>query len=263
MTTVQKSSRSIGRKSRSTKTSGIAGDTTWRPLTLSAAGSPANLFRLRADGKLKPILAGSGRSLPVSSVSYNPATYSWRTSQDSTPQEVPKSSLILPRAGMMRNGTLYLRRSLVPRTSVIASSLWRTPSAQLAGENETYLEMLRDKDGGPPRRGRRVYNPKDGKHIILTLNRQVQLWRTPQARDGDPRGQQSPEKRRADGHSVSLAEQVMWPTPTQRDWRSGKASLATMERNARPLSEMVGGTLNPVWVEWLMGFPLGWTDLEH
>jgi hypothetical protein len=23
-----------------------------------------------------------------------------------------------------------------------------------------------------------------------------------------------------------------------------------------------GGQLNPTWVEWLMGFPLGWTDLE-
>jgi hypothetical protein len=21
--------------------------------------------------------------------------------------------------------------------------------------------------------------------------------------------------------------------------------------------------LNPTWVEWLMGFPLGWTDCEH
>lgn len=23
-----------------------------------------------------------------------------------------------------------------------------------------------------------------------------------------------------------------------------------------------GGQLNPTWVEWLMGFPLGWTDLQ-
>jgi hypothetical protein len=24
----------------------------------------------------------------------------------------------------------------------------------------------------------------------------------------------------------------------------------------------IGGSLNPTWVEWLMGFPLGWTDLR-
>ena len=51
-------------------------------------------------------------------------------------------------------------------------------------------------------------------------------------------------------------------TPTDRDWRSGKASQATMERNSRPLSEQIGGQLNPTWVEWLMGWPLGWTDLD-
>lgn len=51
-------------------------------------------------------------------------------------------------------------------------------------------------------------------------------------------------------------------TPTARDWRSGKASQATMDRNSRPLSEQVGGQLNPPWVEWLMGWPIGWTGLE-
>jgi hypothetical protein len=35
-----------------------------------------------------------------------------------------------------------------------------------------------------------------------------------------------------------------------------------MERNSRPLSEQVGGQLNPTWVEWLMGWPIEWTGLE-
>lgn len=51
-------------------------------------------------------------------------------------------------------------------------------------------------------------------------------------------------------------------TPTARDWRSGKASQATHDKNSRPLSEQIGGSLNPTWVEWLMGWPLGWTDLK-
>ena len=68
-----------------------------------------------------------------------------------------------------------------------------------------------------------------------------------------------------DGGSNSrnaLKKRQMLPTPLTRDWKSGKASKATMERNSRPLSEQVGGTLNPTWVEWLMGWPLGWTDLK-
>jgi hypothetical protein len=55
-----------------------------------------------------------------------------------------------------------------------------------------------------------------------------------------------------------------WPTPTARDWKSGKGKTqAERGRTAGPsLSEVSGGSLNPQWVEWLMGFPLGWTDLE-
>ena len=64
---------------------------------------------------------------------------------------------------------------------------------------------------------------------------------------------------------TQMARQNKWPTPwatpTARDWRSGKASPETMARNSRPLSEQVGGTLNPTWVEWLMGFPPNWTEV--
>ncbi|MFA5165395.1 MAG: hypothetical protein WC481_07520 [Candidatus Omnitrophota bacterium] len=30
----------------------------------------------------------------------------------------------------------------------------------------------------------------------------------------------------------------------------------------KPKAEETGGQLNPTWVEWLMGYPLGWTDLN-
>ena len=28
------------------------------------------------------------------------------------------------------------------------------------------------------------------------------------------------------------------------------------------LNDTIGGSLNPTWVEWLMGWPLGWTSME-
>lgn len=59
-----------------------------------------------------------------------------------------------------------------------------------------------------------------------------------------------------------MAKTGLLATPTARDWRSGKASEATHKKNSRPLSEQIGGSLNPEWVEWLMNWPLGWTDLE-
>src|SRR5205823_3553625 len=64
----------------------------------------------------------------------------------------------------------------------------------------------------------------------------------------------------------------MWPTPTSRDWKDGrkpydrkKDGTPTQDTPKRVLAangETANGVLNPTWVEWLMGFPLGWTDLE-
>jgi hypothetical protein len=34
------------------------------------------------------------------------------------------------------------------------------------------------------------------------------------------------------------------------------------KRNTPTLGAQAGGSLNPTWVEWLMGWPLGWTDLK-
>lgn len=34
------------------------------------------------------------------------------------------------------------------------------------------------------------------------------------------------------------------------------------QSRGKPLNEQIGGMLNPTWVERLMGWPLGWTDLK-
>jgi hypothetical protein len=52
----------------------------------------------------------------------------------------------------------------------------------------------------------------------------------------------------------------MLPTPTVQDAKNNGAQ-AQQERNMRPLNAVIGGSLNPEWVEWLMGWPGGWTDL--
>jgi site-specific DNA-cytosine methylase len=53
----------------------------------------------------------------------------------------------------------------------------------------------------------------------------------------------------------------MWPTPNTG---IGNQARARQEAgtNSPQLPEVIGGQLNPMWVEWLMGFPAGWTDLE-
>ena len=57
----------------------------------------------------------------------------------------------------------------------------------------------------------------------------------------------------------------MWPTPTVNDSKKngGPSQLRDREKKGKNLNAKAGGSLNPEWVEWLMGFPKGWTDLDH
>jgi hypothetical protein len=60
-----------------------------------------------------------------------------------------------------------------------------------------------------------------------------------------------------------------WPTPTAWLGRSldnawcGPRTYEQQDGLPKALTEAGEvGWLNPEWVEWLMGFPIGWTDLE-
>lgn len=84
---------------------------------------------------------------------------------------------------------------------------------------------------------------------------------TPRASDGEKGGQNQSQHR-----SPSLAAiAARWPTPT-----ASMVTMSDMEQSrfsgdsgARPpYKDAGGGSLNPTWVEWLMGYPLGWTALE-
>lgn len=73
------------------------------------------------------------------------------------------------------------------------------------------------------------------------------------------------------------AYQKRWPTPTAGDAKSsGSRNLAGSKAHAgvsltdavlfgnskTSRGEQVAGLLNPTWVEWLMGYPSGWTELK-
>lgn len=66
----------------------------------------------------------------------------------------------------------------------------------------------------------------------------------------------------------------LWPTPTARDWKGSgvdaklRDSLDFAAERGRTRSTFYGPPapkglrLNPDWVEWLMGWPVGWTRLD-
>lgn len=54
----------------------------------------------------------------------------------------------------------------------------------------------------------------------------------------------------------------MWPTPTAHNAKETNAPSES-ERNTPTLAAQAGGALNPNWVEWLMGWPIGHTALKQ
>lgn len=98
------------------------------------------------------------------------------------------------------------------------------------------------------------------------------LWRTPTAEDAAEDAAEWDFARNSRGEAkfsaqVKYGKGAMWPTPTSRDWRSESCSPEFQaERDAetrgKTLPWVAGGSLNPTWVEALMGYPVGFTDLS-
>ena len=62
---------------------------------------------------------------------------------------------------------------------------------------------------------------------------------------------------------VRLTDEIgsgSWATPVSRMWKDSGCP-SEYRGNEVPLAAQVGGALNPTWVEWLQGFPLGWTEI--
>ncbi|WP_273648925.1 hypothetical protein [Pseudomonas aeruginosa] len=66
------------------------------------------------------------------------------------------------------------------------------------------------------------------------------------------------------GEPKLSAQVKLWPTPVRRDYRGpGRSRMErTGSKAGECLPQIVGGQLNPTWVEWLMNWPMGWTSLE-
>jgi DNA (cytosine-5)-methyltransferase 1 len=110
------------------------------------------------------------------------------------------------------------------------------------------------------------------------------LWPTPKASPSGPDfARAGREGSGGDDLATAVARMEMVPTPAARDYkgpnpnkRQGGPDLPTVaaEWEHSPERTMLAsvradedddrltrGGLNPAWVEWLMGFPTGWTDL--
>lgn len=98
---------------------------------------------------------GYGRSSPVSFARFDPGTFSWKTPGTSLAAGSASFSGTWPRAGMMRNGSVYPLGPLVPRIFGTGASWLPTPRATdgARGGRGDLLAVLK----GRPQHGYRAH----------------------------------------------------------------------------------------------------------
>ena len=121
-----------------------------------------------------------------------------------------------------------------------------------------------------------------------------EMWATPNTMDHLPQRSLESMMKRANGQrkgrtrpsnlreqvnpeTVNLHQIFMWPTPTAVDYKGARKPESMKKTGRNPMtnslkdavehenptgSGQLSGSLNPTWVEWLMGYPEGWTDLK-
>ena len=208
--------------------------------------------------------AECGRTWHESFARWDRASLSWRTPQCSLLEGLDEFSETWPQWGMMRDGECSVQSMPVLRTNETESGLWLTPTCMniepTEGRRES-RELFRASIGRKDAAGglaEQVATPK--------------FWPTPRA--GNPGSRPNGEGGKILAEEVAITEGLRirglktWPTPTSHNAKEfdspseAKRHTPGLCHQARGGDKTLPKFINPVWVEWLMGWPLGWTDLK-
>jgi DNA (cytosine-5)-methyltransferase 1 len=250
---------------------------TGRPLndlTLFAVDTLANPLAPQANDVEPTTLDTYGLGLEQPLANYDPTMQFWKTSEDTSLWGDYELLASLPKSGMTRNGALYLQPEWVRPIDATELLSWPTPTA-VTRPMEGNVRLYRAKIQA----GEMTEAEAEailGKSVWEAQGKIPEMWPTPTARDWKgAAGFKNPKRNLADLTYLAqvragyrLAE---YPTMSangmgnagsqqilQRKVESGELTLEEKKK----MTAGHGGSLNPTWVEWLMGFPLGWTDLE-
>jgi hypothetical protein len=190
---------------------------------------------------------------------YDPDSSLWRTHQCSLLGDLEPFSETWPRWGLMRNGECWEQQMSALRTNETESGF--VPN----GETFFHTPNCTGMDGGSNSRKalkkRMLPTPTAS---MMPCEGTVRIMRKAWLD-----GMSLEEASAIAGRDVRKAQGKVeaWPTPRTKGMCGGTGSWELLKKNttieeARQMGAGNGGKLNPTWVEWLMGWPLGWTDLK-
>ena len=162
------------------------------------------------------------------------------------------SSVTWPRWGMMRNGVCSERATRARHIgAIVSSSSLSTPTPTVGDSRNSRNCTANQGKGSTGNTG-------------MTLCDYVVMYPTPTATSyGRNKSTSAGSKERLS--LQSMAARGAWPTPTAQDAKNSTLPPSQITRDSIPgalLRSGERGMLSPMWVEWLMGLPIGWTDLE-
>lgn len=200
--------------------------------TSSLVGSRAKTSQTRASGLASEgSAAGSGSTTSESSRKFSLDSSSLKTSRLSGHEDSMSFSLTLPRSGSMRSGALSEQPMLVPHITVTGCSSWPTATVGDSHGSGSHGYGKVSRSTGKSR----------SEGMTLT-DRAVRLWPTTTAHDAKDTGAPTEYQRKSPG--VQAIGHLL-------QMRLSGAKSLPKDR-----------TLNPRFAEWLMGWPIGWTDCD-
>lgn len=282
MTTARKCSRSAGRTSRNGRMSGISRRvriSSAEQLTLLPEDSLASLSVLPGSEKARQMTATSGRKCSALYPRSGRLGCLLKMLLEASDLSSPLYFLTWKAKAMKRSRLFFQLMLSEPRTGETGSGLWPTPVAQEYGSNRSKSPNAKRRPSlsqiawmwPTPKamdaeRGSiyamAKYNEKTGRGDNLGTAMARSLLPTPKTTDGKSA---SPGDFKRNDPGLRAMVKIL-ATPQARDFRTGQRQRQRQRwnnpRRTRNLNDQIGGQLNPAWVEWLMGCPVGWTDLK-
>ena len=246
------------------------------PLMSCLVGSRVSPSAKQGNKKQSTTSETSGQIPSESFARYDRESFSWKMSPDLFGSTCPVSWETWPKQGTIVNGVCWERETSELHTSASGSGSWlATPTAtanqlcpSMIQKHPGCQNMLPTPTAQPYGSNSGGQNPGPKRHSLQSMARH-NLWPTPRATDGTKGG---PNQRGSKG-DLALPSAVIkygkWPTPTANEDAAGTPNGKMQPmlgnhpgvRGTTP-EEWSRGSLNPLWVEWLMGWPIGWTNLE-
>lgn len=228
-----------------------AGLLTWY---LEASRAKTSAPPARALGSLDHV-PDSGEKCTESFARFNRRSSSWR----------------IPRCSRRGDSTLYLGRW--PRWGTMRNGECseRTTSARLTSAKEFgYLHTIPTPTVcNAPNSGGNTRGPKSLKEVAATNWLPGKMWPTPTVQDSKNTRGASQLRRRSPPLNAMVR---LYPTPRLTGMCGGSGAAAQIDQlfstgtitdvERTSMRSGSGGALNPQWVAWLMGWPLGWSSLQ-